>query len=101
MSSLSEYPIEYIDDMPLINPNRVGRTFKKMSKSNKAAEVQEPKAYNKTKGEHFKDIVIAVLVAGIIAFIGGMVFQGKQQSAIETAVKAVTPTAEAQAPVKK
>lgn len=100
MSSLSDYPVEYIDDMPLINPKRVGRTFNKMSKSTKAAEATPAPAYNKSKGEHRKDIVIAVLVAGIIAFIGGMTFQGKQQSAIETAVKAVTPTAEA-APVKK
>lgn len=85
-----------------INPIRVGRTFTKMSKNQPT--VAEPKApkqkYAKTRGEHFKDIVIAVLVAGIIAFIGGVVFQAKQQSAIDTAVKAMTPTAEA-APVKK
>jgi hypothetical protein len=101
MSSLADYPIEYIDDMPLINPNRVGRTFKKMSAKNNQSNEAAP-AYNKSKGEHRKDIVIAVLVAGIIAFIGGMTFQSKQQSAIETAVNAVTPTAQAQeVPVKK
>jgi len=93
MSSLAEYPIEYIDDMPLINPKRVGRTFK-MSKQSTVTEAPA-KVYNKTKGEHTKDIVIAILVAGIIAFIGGMTFQSKQQSAIDTAVKSVTPTAQA------
>jgi len=41
------------------------------------------------------------LVIGIIAFVGGMTFQGKQQGAIDTAVKAVSPSVSAQAPVKK
>ena len=85
-----------------INPIRVGRTFKKMSnKSTVAPEVKAPKAkYAKTRGEHFKDIVIAVLITGIIAFVGGMVFQGKQQQAIETAVKGAS-TQTVEAPVKK
>jgi len=43
--------------------------------------------YAKTKGEHRKDLVIAVLVSGIIAFIGGVTFQNSQQDAINTAVK--------------
>lgn len=87
-----------------INPIRVGRSFKKMTKESTPVEAPKVKAkYAKTKGEHFKDIVIAILVAGIIAFIGGMTFQSKQQSAIETAVKSVQPVAQAQAPseVKK
>lgn len=84
-----------------INPYRVGRTFKKMSQKQSTPEVKAPKAkYSKTRGEHFKDIVIAVLITGIIAFVGGMVFQGKQQQAIETAVKGAS-TRTVEAPVKK
>lgn len=84
-----------------INPHRVGRTFKKMSQKQSTPEVKAPKAkYSKTRGEHFKDIVIAVLITGIIAFVGGMVFQGKQQQAIETAVKGAS-TQTVEAPVKK
>ena len=84
-----------------INPYRVGRTFKKMSQKQPTPEVKAPKAkYSKTRGEHFKDIVIAVLITGIIAFVGGMVFQGKQQQAIETAVKGAS-TQTVEAPVKK
>jgi hypothetical protein len=80
-----------MDELPFIetpiNPNRVGRTFIKMS-NQPTQEAPKVKAkYAKTKGEHFKDIVIAVLVSGVIAFIGGMTFQGKQQDAINTAVK--------------
>ena len=72
-----------------INPYRVGRTFKKMSnKPTAQPEVKAPKAkYSKTRGEHAKDIIIAMLVTGIITFIGGMTFQANQQRAIETAVK--------------
>lgn len=92
--------MEYIETP--INPHRVGRTFKKMSQSKSTPEAPKaPKAkYSKTRGEHFKDIVIAVLITGIIAFVGGMVFQGKQQQAIETAVKGAS-TQTVEAPVKK
>lgn len=100
--SLADYPLQF-EDVPFHKPERVGRTLQKMSKQNNtsAPEVKASKAkYNKTRGEHFKDILIAVLVAGIIAFIGGMQFQSHQQKAIETAMKSVTPTASAQAPAE-
>ena len=86
-----------------VTPYRVGRTFKKMSQKNQpSTEVKATKAkYAKTRGEHSKDLIIAILVSGIIAFIGGMTFQSKQQSAINTAVNAVTPSVSAQAPAKK
>ena len=74
---------------------RKGGKGQKMPKNNKQVEAVEAKTYNKTRGEHFKDIVIAVLITAIVAFIGGAVFQSKQQNAINTAVKAVTPTANA------
>ena len=74
---------------------RKGGKGQKMPKTNKQTEAPSAKVYNKTRGEHFKDIVIAVLITGIVAFIGGAVFQSKQQNAINTAVKAVTPTANA------
>ena len=93
--------MEYIETP--VTPYKVGRTFKKMSKKNQpSTEVKAPKAkYAKTRGEHFKDLVIMALIVGIVAFIGGMQFQSKQQSAIDTAVEAVTPSVSAQAPVKK
>ena len=102
MSSLLDYPLEF-EDMPLKLIRSAGRTFTKMSnKPTTQPEVTKaPKAkYSKTRGEHFKDIVIAVLITGIIAFVGGMVFQGKQQQAIETAVKGAS-TQTVEAPVKK
>lgn len=102
MNSLAEYPLQF-EDMPLRKPQRVGRTFTKMSnKSTATPEAKAQKAkYAKTRGEHFKDMLITALVVGIIAFIGGMTFQNSQQGAINTAVKAVTPSVSAQTPVKK
>ena len=56
--------------------------------NNQPKEAKAPKAkYAKTRGEHLKDLVITGLVVGIIAFIGGITFQSKQQDAINTAVK--------------
>lgn len=85
MSSLADYPLEY-EDMPFIKPliNRVGKGSK-MSKSN---QTSEPKAYNKTKGEHFKDMVIVALVVGIIAFGLGFKFNADRNSEMQSAVKA-------------
>lgn len=95
--------IEFIETP--VKPYRVGRTFNKMSNNkstNTTEAVKAPKAkYSKTRGEHFKDLVIAVLVAGIVAFIGGMQFQGHQQEAINTAVKGAQTVAPVDAPSKK
>lgn len=66
--------------------------------SNKTTNAEAPKAskkYQKSRGEHAKDILIAVLITGIVAFVGGMVFQGKQQNAVNAAVRALSPTVEA------
>lgn len=81
-------------------PYRVGRISTKMSKESTQPAPVKAK-YAKTKGEHTKDLIIAVLVAGIIAFIGGMTFQAKQQEAISTAVKGAQTVAPVEATPKK
>lgn len=69
--------------------------------SNKA-EAKPARKYSKTRGEHFKDLVIVALVVAIMAFIGGMQFAKGNQAQIDKAVSAVQPTAQAVAPeVKK
>ena len=79
-----------------IRPIKVGRDIKPMSQpKNNQPEVKATKSkYSKTRGEHFKDIVIVVLVTGIVAFIGGVQFQASQQRAIETAVKGAQTVAQ-------
>lgn len=90
------YGTAYID-IPQITKTakRGGKGQKMPNKTTNTPEVKTGKKYAKTRGEHFKDIVITILVTAIIAFICGAVFQSKQQNAINTAVKAVTPTANA------
>ena len=91
------YNTQYIDIPLLTKTAKSGGKGQKMpNKTTNTPEVKTGKKYAKTRGEHFKDIVIAILITGIIAFIGGAVFQSKQQNAITTAVKALTPSVSAQ-----
>ena len=57
------------------------------------------KKYTKTRGEHLKDIVIAMLITAIIAFVGGVWFQKSQHAEIRSAVQAATVVTNT--PVKK
>lgn len=82
---------------PLTITAKRGGKDSKMSKTTQTEQPKAVKKYAKTRGEHYKDIVITILVTAIIAFICGAVFQSKQQNAINTAVKAVTPSAHAEA----
>lgn len=88
---LDGYKLHY-EDLP-ITTNQLIRETLKMSKEVKQAKTQ--KVYSKTRAEHYKDIVIAVLITGIIAFIAGASMQSKQQTAVIDAVQALTPTVNA------
>lgn len=68
-----------------------------MPNNNKTVEATKPaKKYNKTRGEHYKDIVIAMLIAGILAFVAGMHFANQHNADISKAAAAVQTV-----PVKK
>lgn len=98
MSSLSEHEMHY-EDLPFQTPKVVGKV-KKMAKTTD----KSVKAYKKSRGEHYKDIVIAVLVTSIIAFICGVQFASSQNAKVSTAVEKVEAamTAETtEVPVKK
>lgn len=92
--------MEYIETpIPTINTRKGGKDITKMSKPKNDTPV---KVYQKTRGEHVKDVMIAILVAGIIAFIAGMHFANKQNAKVSEAVNAVTLTQSAEAaPAKK
>lgn len=98
MNSLADYPLEF-EDMPLNTRKQSGGKDSKMSKQSTTSEPKSLKKYNKTRGEHFKDIVIAVLITAITAFVLGMQFENGQNAAVDHAV--TEATAQAQAPVKK
>jgi ABC-type proline/glycine betaine transport system permease subunit len=79
------------------NITRKGGKGSKMSKSNQTTEAPKTsKKYAKTRGEHYKDIVIAILVTAIIAFGLGIKVQADRNAEIAQAVQgAIAPTASA------
>ena len=97
-SALSDYPLEF-EDVPFIKPlKRVGKDSKM---SNKSTETEAPaKVYNKTRGEHVKDMIIVALVVAIVAFGLGVKFQSDRNAEVQNAVKAAT-TQQVTAEVKK
>lgn len=85
------------EELPFKLSSAAGRISTKMSqpKTTEPAVTKTKAKYSKTRGEHAKDLIITALVIGIIAFVGGVTFQSKQQDAINTAVKGaqtVAPT---------
>lgn len=99
MSSLDSFALQYED----LNPKtrKGGKDIKPMSKTTQTEAPKASKKYAKTRGEHYKDIVIAILVTGIIAFIAGAVFANNNNAQITKAVQAVTPSVAAQAETSK
>ncbi len=78
------------------NLTRKGGKVSKMTKQPIVIEAKPVKRYSKTRGEHLKDIVIAVLVSAVIAFVAGSYFANKRNSEMQSAVKAAsTPVAQA------
>lgn len=72
-----------------------------MPNNTKSEAPKASKKYAKTRGEHYKDIVIAILVTAIVAFGLGAKVQADRNAEMTAAVKnAATPTAQA-AEVKK
>lgn len=101
MSELDSYQLQY-EEMPFIKPlfKRVGKDSK-MSKSNQSKVEAPVKSYNKTRGEHFKDMVIVALVVGIIAFGLGFKFNADRNSEMQSAVKAAQTATVSAETVKK
>lgn len=89
MESLDTFKLFY-EELPKTRKGGKGNQMP----NNKTTNQEAPKAsrkYNKTRGEHFKDLVIAVLIAGIIAFVGGMHFANQHNADVSRAVSSVQP----------
>lgn len=90
-----------VDDLvatPVKKQSKTRKGGKGIAKMPKPEVVKSTKRYQKTRGEHAKDIVIAVLITAVVAFIAGASYQSNQQEAIDSAVKSATVEA---TPVKK
>lgn len=90
MKTLEEYRLDY-EDLPRkqLIIRKGGKRIKKMSKE---VEQKNVKKYQKTRGEHVKDVIIAVLVASIVAFMLGTRYQAEQEARVTNAMK-TTPVA--------
>jgi hypothetical protein len=88
------YSMKY-ENLPAKNNKIIIRKDIKMSKKQELPTAKLKKSYSKSRAEHYKDVIIAVLVTGIIAFIAGVQFNTGQNKAITAAVNAITPTASA------
>lgn len=85
-----------------IKPARVGRAIKMPNNTKTEAVKASPKRYAKTRGEHYKDMVIVALIVGIVAFGLGVRFQANRNAELQSAVKAAQTAAVTPAPeVKK
>lgn len=67
-----------------------GKDIKLMSKSTNQASDKPAKKYAKTRGEHYKDIVIAILVTAVVAFVVGVHYANNQHAETAKAVEAAT-----------
>ena len=86
MSVLDRFNLHYEDIKPkkkILN-NLIIKRWRKMS----SKEVK--KVYSKTRGEHIKDIIIAVLITGVITFVLGVRYANNQAATTETAIQAAT-----------
>lgn len=102
METLANYKLSFEDIPPHKSNTRKGGKDNKMSKESKVV-TQPTKKYAKTRGEHIKDIVIAILITGVIAFGLGVKFQSDRNTEMQNAIKqASTSSAVApEEPVKK
>lgn len=53
-------------------------------------QAKEAKPYNPSRTEVFKTVVIAVMIAGVLAFMAGVRYANGQHNATERAVQAAT-----------
>lgn len=91
MSSLSEHKLHF-EDIP--QKTRKSGKDSKMSKTTVTEAPKASKKYAKTRGEHFKDILIAILVTAVVAFVAGSVYANNQHEATAQAVQQATAQAE-------
>lgn len=85
-------------ELPTKKKNRSsGGKGQKMPKLT-STEPKSSKKYAKTRGEHYKDIVIAILVTAVVAFVAGSVYANGQHRATAEAVQQATAQSE---PAKK
>lgn len=102
-STLDGFKLEYEDMAPRkLNTRKGGKDQNIMAnKPEVKTENSNRKKYAKTRGEHTKDLIIAILIAGVVAFIGGIQFANRQHAQVDNAVKQAQASMTASAEAKK
>jgi len=59
-----------------------------MPKNTEVKQAKIRRVYEKTRGEHIKDIIIAVLITGVIVFVLGVRYANNQNVQLTNAVQA-------------
>ena len=90
-STLADYKLNF-EDLP--QKTRKGGKDSKMSKTTVTEAPKASRKYAKTRGEHYKDIVIAILVTAVVAFVAGSVYANGQHKATAQAVQQATAQVE-------
>ena len=89
MSEL-DTPLNY-EELPEQKRTIIKRGGHKMPKTTNNQEVKQAKirrVYEKTRGEHIKDVIIAVLITGVVAFVLGARYANNQNAQLTSAVQA-------------
>jgi len=89
MSEL-DTPLNY-EELPEQKRTIIKRGGHKMPKTTNNQEVKQAKTrkvYEKTRGEHIKDVIIAVLITGVVAFVLGARYANNQNAQLTSAVQA-------------
>jgi hypothetical protein len=89
MSEL-DTPLNY-EELPEQKRTIIKRGGHKMPKTTNNQEVKQAKTrkvYEKTRGEHIKDVIIAVLITGVMAFVLGARYANNQNAQLTSAVQA-------------
>lgn len=82
------YKTAYIDIPQLIRKDRKVKTMPKTE------EVQKPsKKYAKSRTEHYKDVIIAVLLTAIASFIAGTVYADNRNKVINATINRIESSA--------
>lgn len=77
------YTLRYEDMTKKYN---VSKGVGNMSNKQEVPMAKTRKVYEKSRTEHIKDIVIAVLITAVIAFVCGVHYANSQREATDTAV---------------
>ena len=87
MSALDKLALNY-EELPEQKRKIIKIGGHKMPKNTEVKQAKTRRVYEKTRGEHIKDVIIAVLITGVIVFVLGVRYANNQNGQLTNAVQA-------------